>query len=322
MSRTHSVSSLSAINDLKPQLTAQAKSIGARTFDPLDFVQTNVTSERARAQVLSSMAWYLDVTLINNVRAVFFDMFRDMQSAGDIDSYNTYLAAMSEREQREANLVEQGFMETEGIASIRRMLMLRVEWHDAVGAVNDRHVMPTIESLLQNEKVQTPNALTREKLRALADDEAEGNKQTADELYEELVRREELQAADRHETAKARIPAISGMVQFIGNTSTYSSADFSELPLTTRKRLIEGIKNAIGQAVQRLATDRQVNVLEFMATRKELKAASQLISDVLAAPLFNDDSTQASVDNARQDKDLAARGLERGADGKFVKVKH
>lgn len=319
MSKVHSVSSLSALDTLKPALLNQAKSIGARTFDPIDFVQTNVFSERARYQVLNSMAWYLDITLINNVRSVFFDLFRDMQGAGDIDSYNEYLAAMSEREQRETNLVEQGFMDTEGIGSIRRMLLLRRDWHDAVGSLNEKHVMPTIESLLLGEKVQTTTALTREKLRMLADDEAEGNKALADELFADLVKREDLQAADRHETAKARIPAIGGMVQFIGNTSSLTSADFSELPLDTRKRLIEGIRNAIGQAVGRMASDRKINVIDFMATRKELKAATVLIDEVLAAPMFNDGFSQPALDNARQNKDLANRGFEQNAEGKYVK---
>jgi hypothetical protein len=208
-------------------------------------------------------------------------------------------------------------METEGIGSIRRLLLLRRDWHDAVGSLNDKHVMPTIESLLQGEKVQTTTALTREKLRMLADDEAQGNTALADELFAELVKREDLQAADRYETSKARIPAIAGMVQFIGSTSTIDSADFNELPLDTRKRLIEGIKNAIGQAVGRMATDRKINVIDFMATRKELKAATALIDEVLAAPLFNDGFSQPALDNARQDKDLAARGFEKNEAGKY-----
>jgi hypothetical protein len=106
-------------------------------------------------------------------------------------------------------------------------------------------------------------------------------------------------------------------VQFIGSTSTIDSADFNELPLDTRKRLIEGIKNAIGQAVGRMATDRKINVIDFMATRKELKAATALIDEVLAAPLFNDGFSQPALDNARQDKDLAARGFEKNEAGKY-----
>jgi hypothetical protein len=66
-----------------------------------------------------------------------------------------------------------------------------------------------------------------------------------------------------------------------------------------------------------MATDRKINVIDFMATRKELKAATALIDEVLAAPLFNDGFSQPALDNARQDKDLAARGFEKNEAGKY-----
>lgn len=310
MSRTHTVSSgtvnaLSDLPTLKPTVVTSPKS-----FDPIDFVQTRVHNERARVRVLSSLAWTLDVTLIAQVRTLFFDMFKDMQVGGDIDNYNDYLAAMSAREQREANLVEQGFLDGEGVYSIRRLLVLRQQFHDAVDAaqLNSRYVMPTIEQLLANEKPQKANALTKEKLRMLADDEYPNDKAEAQALYEEYVKREDLQAIDRHEAAQSRIPAIAGMCHFIGNTSTVAEADFNDLPLDTRKRIITGLQGALGRALTDLAADRKVDVLQFAAARRELKAAAVEITELMAAPLFNENMGQSQIDEARLDKKLETTG--------------
>lgn len=310
MPRTHTVTpgtvnSLTDLPALNPIIVTSP-----RSFDPIDFVHTRIHNERARVRVLSSLAWTLDVTLIGQVRTLFFDMFKDMQVGGDIDNYNSFLAAMNEREQRETNLVEQGFLEGEGVYSIRRLLALRSKFHDAVDTaqVNSRYVMPTIEQLLANEKPQKANALTKEKLRMLADDEYPNDKAEAQALYEEYVKREDLQAIDRHEAAQSRIPAIAGMCHFIGNTSTVTEAEFSDLPLDTRKRIISGLQGALGRALTDLAADRKVDVLQFAAARRELKAAVVELTELLAAPLFNESTSQSQIDEARLDKKLEATG--------------
>lgn len=311
MSRTHTVKSMSALDTLLPQVKMSAKS-----FDPLVFVSDRINNTRAKARVLSSLAWTLDTTMIGQVRTLFFDMFRDMTMRGEdtsnqtINSYNDFLKAMNEREQRETNLVEQGFMEGEGVYSIRRLLALRQSYHDAVIGVemNSRHVIPTIEQLLLNEKPQKANALTKEKLRMLADDEYPDNKADADALFEEFVKREDLQAIDRHEAAQSRFPAIAGMVHFIGNTSTVTEAEFSDLPMDTRKRIITGLQGAVSRALTDLASDRKVSVLEFAAARRELKSAFEELAELLQAPQFNAGVSQSQIDEARLDKSLESTG--------------
>jgi hypothetical protein len=327
MSRTHTLPKTMPLNPVIQSITS------ARTFDPIDFVKTNVTTEKARAGILSSMAWYIDMMVINQLRAVFFDLYRDMQAHGEdvtrrtADSYSDFLKAMNDRVQREANMVELGFMESAGVGSIRKLLVLRQDWHNeamtAMTAVrtNFIYVVPTIEELLRNEKPQMPNALTKEKLRALAEDVAEGDTDAAVELFNDLVLREELQAKDRHAAAAERHDALIGIGEFIEHTNPVSEADFNDLPLDSRKRLITGIKNSIAQATQRLATDRTVNVLDFMAARKELKATTNAINAVLAHPMFDEDESPITkLAHDRQEKSLAARGFEADASGKYTKV--
>lgn len=276
------------------------------SFDPIDFIQTRVHHEQARQQILSSMAWYMDRTITGALQRLYFDLFQVMQIGGHIDNYNDFLAYMQDKNDREAALVEQGMMEGEGVYALRRMMLLRQTWHDAALG-NPRHVIPTIEQLLDNEKVQKPTALTREKLRLLAEDEAEGDKELEEEIFQELIKREELQAADRFEAMMARKPALIAIASFIEHTGTLQEADFNDLPLDTRKRLIEGMKSAVQQAVTRMTSDRRINVLEFMSIRKELKSVAQQLDDVLAHPIYSGTTTQASIDEGRLDKRLASR---------------
>lgn len=289
------------------------------SLDPIDFIQTRVHHEGARAQILSSMAWYIDRTIVGQLHQLYFDLYQCLQLGGNIDNYNDYLNFMQAKEQRETALVEQGLMEGEGVYSLRRLLLLRQTWHDAA-LIAPRHVMPTIEQLMDAEKPQKPTVLTREKLRVLAEDEAGDDKELAEELFQELVKREELQAQDRFETIMQRKPILLAIASFIEATGTLQEADFNDLSLPVRKRLVEGMKAAVQQAQTRMTSDRRINVLEFMAIRKELKAVSEQIDEILAHPLYSETPTQASIDEQRKDKSLAARGFEQNDEGKFVRV--
>lgn len=294
------------LDQLATKLDTSKLRMSPNTFDPIEFVRTYVTTEKARHHVLSSMAWYIDITTLNVLRTLFFSVFQSMQAGGTIDHYNDFLADMNAAESRERNLVEQGFMETEGVGTLRRLFLLRQTWHDAA-LVNPRHQMPSLDTLLLNEKPQLPNALTKEKLRILAEDEAEGDAAVAEEIFNELVHRETMQAMDRLDASRARVPAMIGMAGFIEATSTEQEADFNDLPITTRKRLLQGTVSALGQATSRMTTDRSVNAIEFLAIRKELKAATAALNEVLMSDLYRDEDipSQAAIEEKRLDKEIA-----------------
>lgn len=312
MSRIHNLSAIASL----PIKTV----MNPASLDPIDFVSTRVTHDRAKQSILSSMAWSIDMLLLGTLRSLFFSVFRDMQANGDIDSYNEFLATMSEKEGAEANLVEQGFTNRAGdIDTARKLMLLRQEWHDAAlrGASADRRML-TVEELLRSERPQQVTALTRAKLEALAEDDAGGDKELAAEVLKELLLREEMQALDRHESNKQRVPAMCHMAHFIEATGTANSAEFSELPLDVRKRLILSIQRSISQATQRLTSDRSVSVIEFLAVRKELKAVATEVEQMLEHPSLNSEDGvigQEHIDDARVTRDLAT------ADGDQALVK-
>lgn len=296
MAKTHTVapgaiSATAATAAPQPKKDATPTLVNVATFDPIDFVRNYVTNDDAKREVLSSMSWYIDATLTNSVRTLFFRLFDDLKVSGDIDNYNEFLARMDEDDARQKALVEQGMMETLNVSTIRQLSLMRVTWHDAVYELNPRHTCKPIAELIRSEKVQLPDALSKAKLRTVAEMLCEGEDEPAIEaMYQELLTREEIQAKNRFETARNRMDALIGMYEFIDNTSTLAEVSFEELPVATRRTLLENTKRALSQAMMRMTTNRKISVLEFGAALKELKHADKLIAEVLSSKVYDEEA--------------------------------
>lgn len=268
--------------------------MNARNFDPIDFIRSNIHSEEAQKSIFRSMSWYIDMALINEVRSLFFKIFTDLKDGGSFQDYDEFLASMTVEEAREANLVEQGFNNSGSILTMRMLTILREDWHDAA-YINQRHEKLSIPVLIRSEKVQVPSIMSKTKLRAIAEDECDGETAEAvTEFYNDLLLRETTLADQRFESAKARVPVLVHMYEFIENTSILQTADFCDLPTAVRHRLVTGMKKVVGDAMLALATNRKVSVLEFAGARKELRLAIAQLDVLLASALCDDDAVDTT----------------------------
>lgn len=283
--------------------------VSAINYDPLDHLDTILPNDKLRARVVSSLAWYTDVLITGEARGLFYKLYEIAQTEGlsieagtSVNNYNDFLKLMQSKEQQEANLVEQGFMEGSGVQTLRKLLLLRQTYHDAAVGLSNRHRAPTIEELLANERPMKITTLTKDKLRALAKHMSDDDNDKETMLFDELVKRENQRAADMHKRRMEIAPILTSMISFIEHTGTDDVAELSDLPVDMRKRLIENIAKSIDRSVSELASDRSTNAIEYCSVLIEGKAARQAVERVLAHPIFNDPSELLSDTSLRHER--------------------
>lgn len=330
MSKTHTVKNFSDILDLKPQtavdkpqtavdklLAHQAKSVNARTFDPIDFVKSTISGERARLHIFRSFAWRADNSLINQLRSVYFAVLRSIQAekhAPDttIDRESEFRNALDEVKARERDLHAFGLEQQVGPASLRLLDWLRVDFHGAIFEIDNNYMLPSIGQRLATEKARALNGEDHAKLRLFAEHMVKGGKLKVDEAYQELLRREDILAADRFESSRKQLPQVLEVYDAICDGSEPEEG-FAALPLETRVQLIEQLRVTIDGVLSELMRDRRASVPNFLTAREEVPAALAMIDQVLAT-LTPGDALQQQVD--RDDAKNAGRTWR---DASFVK---
>lgn len=265
-----------------------------KNIDPIEFIKTEVHNEYAKARMLSYASWMIDNVLTRQLSNLFFALHRDVQENGgtglngkSIDTYNDFLKAMSVREAREANLYDQGFMETSGVKAIRQLLLLRIDWHDAAADLRrnmsvsaDQHQpYPTVEQLLRNQRLQETDSRTRAKFQALAEYDA-GDKATPEQIqeyFDAYMLRDKQMHEERFTRAKERVDALVGMADFVDHTNTLSDVTFCDLPDDIRRTLVEAAVRACDVGVKELISNRKVEVEEMVPGKKLLQASKAVL---------------------------------------------
>jgi hypothetical protein len=289
---------------------------GVMTFDPVDFICTRINTDEARFSILRSMAWYIDMALLGEIKALYFKMFADLREAGEVESYSEFVRAMDVQDARERNLEAQGFAAGSGVHTVRLLATLRSDWHDRAHAHKTDYIMPSVTALIRGEKPQMPDALSKLKLKDLAEDMSEGDEEEAKALYLDLLSREEMVATNRHEAAVERQRALVSIYEFVDHTNVdcESDVEFVTLPTILRARIVTGMLKTIDTTLVQLATNRKVGVLEYAAARKELKAVVPELKALQLTRLCDGDA----VDMPADDSGTAGSAWQNGSELKSV----
>lgn len=281
--------------------TTRPVTMSAINYDPIAHIGDILPNEKLRARTLSSLAWYLDRQLSSEVRGLFFKLYEQLSdpecNSTTIDSYSTFLNVMKEEDGRRTNLVEQGFMEGSGVGSIRTLICLRDTFHSAASAMDERHKVPSIDALMAEDRPMKVDALSKAKSAQLAKFMAKGNEVIEARLLAELIARKESRAIDFHERRVELVPALTGMLHFINNTSTVSDAEFHDLPVLVQKRLVQQLVSIIERAVSECSDDRKVTEFEFVKIMIEGEGAIEAVKAVLAQHTYaqSDEAIDGSV---------------------------
>jgi hypothetical protein len=323
MSRTHQVPASSTIGEAAPEISRQlraeldanpegkiifegsittreqasatltareAAGHGTSYFDLIEVLNDKLTQPMLRARVLSSMAWMLDMNVINTGRSLFYDVHKEATESGTIDNFADFLSKMCELQAGEAFAEGLGYeLNTGRLASLSLMLRLRQTWHDKAesAAANARikYEPKSFEVLMASEKVQTVDTLTREKLSALVDATYEGENASTEEIAQAqalLLNQQAARNVQIHESRQLVAPAI---LRIIDNADFHGkaieSAEFWQLALDTQIRLIGAARRAVERTLSDLASYKTITTLEYVGMIKECKAMTRELDAVL-----------------------------------------
>lgn len=289
------VSDFSALNTM-PIKTVRS----ANFYDPIEHLEELLVSPKLRADALRQWAWYVDRQIVSTAYGLFYDMWEEAKDTGSVDSFAEFATYMHEKTNRETNLVEQGFMSTGGVTRLQQLLIYRDEAHDAAETlIGDRYKRPEVEQMLLDEQPRRVDALSKTKLRKLAEAEANGDKELEEAMFAQLIARRVARNKDAHERRLELVPIVVGLLQFIGARAP-DEARFYDLPIDTQKRMVEQLVAIIKRSTSSMADARDVDEFDFCVMMREGKAAIAAIEQVLKHPLFS----------SRDDEPMGARQLD------------
>lgn len=300
--------------DAIAEITArQIAQRGTAYYDLIPELKDLLTTPMLRARVLSSMAWTLDVNIINTARSVFYDTYKDVTETQSIDGMSDFISAMSEMRANENYMEDLGFeLNTGRLQSLTMMLHLSREWHDAAESAavdaNMKYSAKTFAELLASEKPQQVDTLSRTKIRALVramvlgDEEAEFVDQCeADNVLDQprylellaqlteaetlMIKKQEEDYRQMFEQRQKVSPAVERIIQY-GSYRDCDDANFWQLAVDTQYRLIQSASRTVQRVMQDLASYKSIPMVEYLVIIKESKAAIKALNEVLASPKF------------------------------------
>lgn len=306
--------------------------MSAAFYDPLAHIQEILPSEMLRERVVSRLAWHIDVLTVNQLRSCYFDLRDEFDAMEDlpptIDKYNDFISLMKSKDDAHTAMAELGLTQSSGAVTLRQLLLLRPQFHDAVvqanfaktGTINPKmnrrsrkdeepYRMLSVEELLHAEKAQQVGGSQAVKLRIDAKRAAAGDTVKEERLYQSAVEREQMFFDDQHGRRKNNIDTLVHMLDFIRYTGTEDHAEFHELPIDVQRTLIESIFAGIDQGMSNANRNRHVSTQDYWSLGEERDAAVAAIKAILAQPKFNSpepspvrseaDATQVRIDHAR-----------------------
>ena len=288
------------------------------------FLDENMLDDQLRANVLPSLAWMADTTVINLARAQFFRDYTEFKQGVDMspaDAYDSFIGTFI------ANL-ELGDAGTEFSDGLTRDLVQLMSFapklHDmaelAQSAVMRVYNPKSYEALLSSEKVGELKAESRQKLAALAkyaatdDDAPEGTEPDPADVKEAMdvvLARAARQAAESFENRKRINPVVLGLIG-CAERHVSDNVEFYQLDKQLQLRLVNSTITGIKRAQERLATFNSIPVEDFMHIMKEGRQLVKKLNEVAKSYRDVEESAviQAQQRNAelRKAKDLAKKG--------------
>lgn len=266
-------------------------------FDLMEDLGESLSQGELKARTLSSMAWMLDMTIINTARSVFYDLYKErveVLGTSTAESFNEFIEDMRGMGTAGTRSQGQGFGDFSTYKSVAQMLTLHYDWHsEAQKAATRAYRSKSLDELLLEEKMQEVGALDRQKFAAIAEWAADGDPEIAKVTLERMTETQALRFKESHEVRRRIAPAVSSVIHL---AATYGHAQpgdtsqvaFHALPEALQKRLITSAIKAIERALVDMGTMRSVTMHDFALYLKEARMATARLNDVLKAPKFRD----------------------------------
>ena len=284
-------------------------------FDP-----TDVLNEKLRlypvlhSRVMTSMAWMLDMAVVNTARQVLFTRYSELEQTGE-EAWNDFHHQFIEDLSHPSLYIQEGSNEQ----TLAQLIALRPLWHELAGqasAAADRDYNPkTLEEQLLAEKPRKTSIQARMNLDILAAKEARGDDAKRQRLVATLVARDEVQAMERVKGNKKQIGTIMGIIGTAFRFAEFETR-FDHLPMRNQKFFTVQAVNAIERSQADIAKLSRITSLEFVRIVDAAFDTTEVLNKVLRekySEVYELESTgthaiipQRVTDFNRRHKEIAA----------------
>lgn len=260
-------------------------------FDLIGFIDDQLMQGEMKARVSSSMAWMLDMRIVNYARQVFFETYRESMETGSIDAFNEFTRRMNEVIAGGEHTEEVGFVNVSAFTQLVSLLNMRKFWHDFAGKHATRAYEPkTLTELVMSEKLRETTIDSKAKIEMRARFAANGDAAMETKLFEMLLAKSNQSLAQQHELRQKLNPAVLRIIQIASNKAQFVYDDecppFHELPIDVQRSLIEASIGAVERALADMANLRSVTLDDYAIAIKEAASYQAEVKKVLAAPKF------------------------------------
>jgi len=262
-------------------------------FDLMDDLDDRLSNGELKARVFSSLAWNMDMTVINTARSLFYDAYRETTEVNTIDAFNTFMMNVRDMSAAGQHSHDIGFENTASYDQLVNLLNMRHYWHDFARASATREYKPkTLLELMTSEKQQAVSSLDRQKLSMLAEFAADGDSEQTKQMLSVLIERQDIRFKDAFEVRRKIAPSINAIIMRATDSAAILNdgqcPHFHMLPLTSQQRFTRSGVSAIERALSDMGTMRSITMMEFALYLKEGGMAMKALNEVLKAPKFRD----------------------------------
>lgn len=272
-------------------------------FDPVDYLDDQLTIKRLKRETLSTAAWFLDNNILQQAQSIVRDAWKSriVTEATQYDDKVAFIDSLV----GQLNLEKLSTGPEEGpYHTICRLAGLADDWHeyaDIAANEDDRVYSPkslieqaTTPNIRQVSGAMAANARAEAKKRSLGDSKKE------DRLYNEYMTKLTHDARRFEEDDKLIRPAVLALLDYAQRNRI--SSRFDELPKPMQARLAEACMRALDMGKERCMN---APMHEFTYILDEYDTVRDAYADILVKK-FNDDSDISPHDSLRPTSDRRA----------------
>lgn len=213
---------------------------GTAFFDPTDTLEDHLGMfPMTHTRVMSSVAWTIDNTCINQARTVLFGRYEEVDT-DEVKDFAGFCQDISE------NLSHDSLYEDESAEqTLAILLSIRNHWHDAaasaLAAADGGEYNPkSLRALMESEKPREANVGTRINFEQLAKDEAGDDVEKFKRVYADLLLADKIKSTNQVDSRKK---LMGTTLEILRTVKRYApeEARFDQLPITVQRRLTQAI---------------------------------------------------------------------------------
>jgi hypothetical protein len=267
-------------------------------FDLIDTVR-NIRTEKLRAKVLDTLSFSIDARINGALGRILNDYYRFSKENPDAEKfvdYQSFLDHIAGLEYNEQSIYEMGLDVKPSVSHVRNLLAFRAEVHSAIASqLRDptTYITPNLADRLANPTPRKVSLKAIDGYRELAAEDADGDKELEDELFEQYQLTAKANKRTQFEFDRMKAQSIVCLLSCI-KADVYNAEDvndeddaFYTMQPEAQAGLLRAARNCIERARHDSVEDNRMSVPEKATLRVEGKPLIKLLDQQLEHPIFD-----------------------------------